>query len=639
MTGAIERLSVASDGSQGSFPASPGPQPQAFGLRRFAISLDDRTVAFSSPHGNLVPNDGNGRLADVYVRDLANFSTVLVSTSRQGGSGNAPSRNPALSSDGRFVAFESLASNLVVNDSLGFDDVFLVDRDTDGDGIDDEPGATSLARLSRDASQGGDPDGASHLPSISGDGRFVVFESEATNLASGDANGFADVFLFDRATGYTTRLSAPPAGQPGEANGESRAPAISATDARFVAFESTASNLEFTIDRNPEADILVLDRATGYFDRASVTSAGDQANGECRAPSISPDGRYVAFASRATNLDPSDTNNAWDIFVRDRAAGTTVRVSTDSSGVQGDLSSAAPSLSADGCCVAFESLATNLVASDTNALRDVFVHDLQGVTILSVGPPVGSELGGEIVRVHGWSFTTASDTSIAFGGAAAAVLEVTPVRITVRSPASAPGTGAVDVRVANANGAATLPSSFRYIDPSYAARRGNVNIGASDSPENVLLVNAVSGDELTREVFAPVNTRVDVVMASSPSRAQSSYVVYVWLDAPPLGTAADVPAGLGRMVLPPPMVPAGRPQPVRIFNNIGHRATLGPPTPSCPRRPCPSIPPPAPSFVFRAPNGSPVARTVTLQGVIQDDASQVPQGFSITNAIILRVAP
>ncbi len=226
-------------------------------------------------------------------------------------------------------------------------------------------GAGTTTRVSVDSAGGQANDFSGAAPSISvdtsisADGRFVVFQSDATNLVAGDTNGASDVFVHDRQTGTTTRVSVDSAGH--EATGlypASGDPAISA-DGRFVAFDSNATNL-VAGDTNSAYDIFVHDRQTGTTTRVSVDSAGNQANGY--DPSLSADGRFVAFTSGASNLVAGDTNGASDVFVHDRQTGTTTRVSVDSAGWQAYSFSHLPSISADGRFVAFASNATNLVA-------------------------------------------------------------------------------------------------------------------------------------------------------------------------------------------------------------------------------------------------------------------------------------
>ena len=237
---------------------------------------------------------------------------------------------------------------------------------------------------------------ASELPylsarTISDDGRYVAFLSPATNFVAGDTNAAWDVFLRDRLTATTERISVDSAGMQGNAN--SGIYGISITpDGRFVAFESPANNL-VSGDTNGARDIFLRDRLNGTTERVSVGSGGTQGNADSLNPSISPDGRYVAFMSDASNLVPGDTNGVSDIFVRDRRRGTTERVNLGVAGLQANLFSDKPSISADGRYVAFMSMASNLVPGDTNAAADVFVRDRQTGTIERVSESSGGAQG------------------------------------------------------------------------------------------------------------------------------------------------------------------------------------------------------------------------------------------------------
>ncbi|MBK7642573.1 MAG: PD40 domain-containing protein [Planctomycetes bacterium] len=207
---------------------------------------------------------------------------------------------------------------------------------------------------------------------VSSDARFVAFGAEATDLVPGDTNAVADIFLRDRRHATTERVSVGPGGT--QANGVSVAPTVS-DDGRCVAFLSSASNLVVG-DTNGTFDVFVRDRETGSTQRVNVSSFGAQGNGASNSPAITRDGRYVAFTSAASNLVQGDTNGHWDAFVRDRQMGTTVLVTVASDGTQGDGDSDQPALSDDGRFVAFTSLSANLVAGDSNGYADVFVHDL-----------------------------------------------------------------------------------------------------------------------------------------------------------------------------------------------------------------------------------------------------------------------
>ncbi|MCI0730039.1 MAG: hypothetical protein L0332_25425, partial [Chloroflexi bacterium] len=231
-------------------------------------------------------------------------------------------------------------------------------------------GMTSRVSVASDGTQGNED---SYSPSISADGRYVAFSSTATNLVSGDTNGMWDVFVHDRQTGQTTRVSVASDGTQG--NDESTGRSISA-DGRYVAFESHANNL-VSGDTNGSGDVFVHDRETGQTTRVSVASDGTQGNDHSDWPSISANGRFVAFHSIANNLVSGDTNDFADVFVHDRETGQTTRVSVASGGTQGDGHSSWPSISADGRYVTFESFANNLVSGDNNGNWDVFVHDRQ----------------------------------------------------------------------------------------------------------------------------------------------------------------------------------------------------------------------------------------------------------------------
>jgi Tol biopolymer transport system component len=333
---------------------------QAAGDSRFpSITPDGRFVAFMSDAPDLVPGDTNSTW-DVFVHDRQSGTTVRASVGGAGAQGDDRSELPTISADGRFVAFWSAATNLVPGDTNGWPDVFVHDVQT---------GAT--ARVSVD-SAGLQADRDSYDGSISPDGRFVAFESAATNLVPGDTNGAWDIFVHDLATGATARVSLDSAGMQGNSN--SYGTSVS-SDGRYVAFDSFASNL-VPGDTNGTSDLFVRDRWTGATERVSVDSSGSQGNAACHHPAISSDARFVAFRSLASNLVPGDTNGTWDVFVRDRAAGTTRRVSVGSAGLQGNASSERPAISSDGRFVAFLGQASNLVPNDANGVADVFLLDV-----------------------------------------------------------------------------------------------------------------------------------------------------------------------------------------------------------------------------------------------------------------------
>jgi Tol biopolymer transport system component len=304
-----------------------------------------------------------------------------VSVDSSGTEGNDRSEIPSISSDGRYVAFTSGADNLVAGDMNNTWDVFVRDTQT---------GTTTRVSVDNSGTEGNDD---SDIPSISSDGRYVAFRSYAYNLVAGDTNNASDVFVHDRQTGTTTRVSVDSSGT--EGNGDSGSPSIS-SDGRYVAFYSLANNL-VAGDTNSYYDVFVHDMQTGTTTRVSVDSSGTEGkNGESFHPSISSDGRYVAFVSRADNLVAGDTNNTADIFVHDTQTGTTTRVSVDSSVAEGNGDSGDPSISSDGRYVAFTSRADNLVAGDTNYTWDVFVHDMQTGTTTRISVNSSGTQGNDI---------------------------------------------------------------------------------------------------------------------------------------------------------------------------------------------------------------------------------------------------
>jgi Tol biopolymer transport system component len=319
------------------------------------------------------PEDGFGDRDSPVV---SNGITVRVSVDADGSEGNNRSNSSSISSDGRYVAFVSSATNLVSGGQNSLDHIYLHDRDFDNDGIFDEneAGAISTIRVSEEP-DGTPGDGISSSPSISSNGNFIAFESRATNLIDSDIdNVLKHVFVFNRTSGTMIRISEELDGTPGDGN--SIAPSIS-DDGKVVAFESRATNLVADDNKNV-SDIFVHDRTSipGTTTRVSVDSLGSEADNGSFAPSISDDGNFVAFESIATNLVDNDNKNVSDVFIHNRIStpGTTTRVSVDSSGSEADNGSFAPSISDDGNFVAFESIATNLVPNDNKGVKDIFVN-------------------------------------------------------------------------------------------------------------------------------------------------------------------------------------------------------------------------------------------------------------------------
>jgi WD40 repeat protein len=333
------------------------------------ISADGRYVAFTSLADNLVFGDSNG-VKDAFVHDRQTGETERVSVSSLGTEGNLASRfgTASIGASGRFVAFNSAASNLVVGDTNGVDDIFIHDRQTG------ETERVNVDSLGTEANSSGQ----FASMSIAANGRFVAFNSTASNLVPGDTNGYEDIFIHDRQTGTTERVSVDSSGA--EANSYCGGASLS-EDGRYVAFHTRADNLVVG-DTNGEVDVFVHDRQTGITERVSIDSSGTlQGSDSSLGPRISADGRFVAFSSYATRLVHGDTNRDWDAFVHDRHTGVTERVSVNSRGNEGHKASRVFSISANGRYVGFRSLSNNLVHGDTNKNEDAFVHDRQtGVT-------------------------------------------------------------------------------------------------------------------------------------------------------------------------------------------------------------------------------------------------------------------
>ncbi len=354
--GAVEIVSIAVSGKAGNFFSS-GPIANA----------DGNFIAFYSDAFDLVHGDVN-QARDVFVRDRGAQTTEIISVNSAGEQANRPSHaqgdTPAINGAGDVVAFYSDATNLVADDTNAQTDVFVRNRG---------PQTTEIVSLAADGAQGNGP---SLNPSIDLSGNLVAYQSLASNLVGGDSNGVSDIFVRDRAAATTERICDNVQG-----NGSSFAPAISA-DGFVVAFTSAANNL-VAGDSNGKLDVFTCDRRTGAIEMISVSSAGVLGNGDSILPAISFDGRFVAYKSLANNLVPNDHNNTVDVFVRDRTRGTTERVSVNTFGGDANDASYPPSISFDGRFVAFGSAANNLVHSDFNELPSVFVRDItMGFTLL-----------------------------------------------------------------------------------------------------------------------------------------------------------------------------------------------------------------------------------------------------------------
>ena len=280
-----------------------------------------------------------------------------VSVSSSGAQANGSSGGGFMSSNARYVAFMSNASNLVPGDTNGLEDIFLRDR---------RNGTTVLASVS---SSGAQANGFCYSPSVSDDGRYVAFTSSATNLVPGDTNGVWDVFVRDLQSGSTMRISVDSTGS--QADAYSHGPVVSA-DGHAVLFYSEATNL-VAGDTNGFGDAFVRDLQNGTTERVSVGPGGVNGDGTSRGSSLTPDGRFVVFGSVATNLVAGDTNGQPDIFVRDRRHGTTHRISYSLGGTPMFGASFGGSISADGRWIAFTS-------EDIGGVQNIYLRDRQLLT-------------------------------------------------------------------------------------------------------------------------------------------------------------------------------------------------------------------------------------------------------------------
>ena len=380
------------------------------------VSADGRFVVFESDATNLVLSDGNV-LRDVFVRDRRLGTTTRVSEALGGGDASGESRYPSISEDGRWIAFSSDAPDLVVDDTNAAQDVFVFDRHTgliarismgwdgsEGNGNSRTPSisgdgryvafrsnATNIVSGPRDSSKfiyvrdlqtgnnqlvsvtwdGLEENGGSWHPHISADGSHVAFFSNSTNLVSFDENGVNDVYMRDLDLGVTSMIGINISGEDGNSN--SGGYGIS-SGGRFAGFFSNATDLlPPGEDSNAVQDAYIRDDSLGVTERVSVDSSGEEANGASGPATLDATGRFAAYHSDATDLVDNDNNAATDIFGRDRATGITTLLTITELGIQSNDNSEHPTLSADGCFVAFNSAATNLVPNDTNGYSDVFV--------------------------------------------------------------------------------------------------------------------------------------------------------------------------------------------------------------------------------------------------------------------------
>jgi Tol biopolymer transport system component len=324
------------------------------------ITPDGRFVVFESSASNLIP--GGTTVRQVYLRDLQTGALELISQNTTGGNGNNVSYQAHVSADARYVSFTSAATDLVAGDTNGFDDIFVRDRTA---------GTTTRVSLGAGGVQA---DNSSFQSRISGDGAFVLFESRATNLVAGDTNSMSDGFLWVRATGVVERVTLSSTGGElsGSPNGRNEPTSLS-DNGQFIVFQTDFGVANAVPDdTNSSQDVFLRDRTAGTTTRLSVNpGTGEQGNNHSLFPFISRDGSTVVFTSFASNLVSGDTNGVADVFLLKRNVSPfTIQRITN-----GDADSQQSTVSSDGRYVAFASQASNLVSDDTNTFGDQFLYD------------------------------------------------------------------------------------------------------------------------------------------------------------------------------------------------------------------------------------------------------------------------
>jgi hypothetical protein len=535
-----------------------------------SLSRDGRWLAFESAATNLVAAGATGASGQVniYLRDVSTASNQLVSVASGGIAANARSQRAQLSGDGGMLAFSSLASNLVTNDNNAREDVFVFTRTN-----------TAISRVSV-SSAGIEGDNISNQPRISSDGRYVVFETAAANLAPGDSNGRTDIYRHDRQTASTTRMSVTSNGaqaltgsstqaavnsdgslivfktaarefaadHPLIGTGEiylrdvtnARTEGLSARringsgvgfsadaeitpDGRFVVFTSGANNL-LAGPSNIGRDVYLRNTHTGAMELISVAIGGAPANDDSNNAAISDDGRFVAFESVASNLVPGDSNNVSDIFLRDRSLGSTVLIS-GAAGVPGNARSSNPDISGDGNTVVFDSFATSLSAGEIGNLHVLSFNRFSNVMRIVNITPAGGQSNGQSSKPQ-----VSRDGSIVVFESGATNLVTTPVGVAQIYRATGALAGGVELVSSTAVGVAANTQCFNAslsadgTRVAFETSASNLDTRASGSRQVYLRnFNANTGSRLISERSGVVGNGDSKLAVLSPDGSQLAF--------------------------------------------------------------------------------------------------------------------
>ena len=350
---------------------------------------EGRYIAYVS---SAVFSDGSGKYRQIFWRDRNTGTTKLISTAPSGGEGNGDCYAPTISGDGKSVAFESNATNLITDDKNGVKDIFIWYSVTN-----------KIERVSL-GNDGKEANAASYEPSVSGDGNSIAFTSTASNISTtqkGESNN--NVFLRDMALHTTLMISVDPSSKKG---GGGSNPSI-AYDGKRMAFYSQTSTL-VNNDKNGLWDIFLWEQNNQQLKRISLTADGKERNqGEesvnrIVAPSISGNGRYIAFTTTASNMVPGDDKNFQDVFIYDTQTNTTSIASTTADGKFGNADSPIGqgekiAISFDGNYVAYSTKTTNLGVPASN----IIMYDVAAKKHKAVSTVTGSSVGRAVISYSG----------------------------------------------------------------------------------------------------------------------------------------------------------------------------------------------------------------------------------------------